>query len=158
MDQHLNSGGHVLQGEILMVRPTLHVLLVDDDDVAIEAVTRSFQKNMIDCKIIPAENGVVAFDILRNNHPERTITKPFLILLDLNMPQMNGFEFLQALRADIQFRDSVVFVLTTSDSDQDRTQAYDENIAGYMTKSSVGPQFKKLASLLEEYCAAVILP
>ncbi len=141
-----------------MVKPMLNVLLVDDDDVAIEAVTRSFKNNNINCRIIPAENGLIALDILRNTHPERTIIKPLLILLDLNMPQMNGFEFLQALRADAELRETVVFVLTTSDSDQDRNQAYDENIAGYMTKASVGPQFKKLASLLEEYSTSVILP
>lgn len=141
-----------------MHKAPLSVLLVDDDDVAIEAVVRSFHKCALDCVIIPAENGVVALDILRNTHPERKITKPYLILLDLNMPRMNGFEFLQSLRADPHLREAVVFVLTTSDSDQDRTQAYEENIAGYMTKSSVGPQFKKLAQLLEEYSNAVILP
>lgn len=141
-----------------MPKTPLNILLVDDDDVAIEAVVRSFRKSGLDFAITPAENGLVALDILRNHHPERKIDKPYLILLDLNMPGMSGLEFLQTIRSDTQLREAVVFVLTTSDSDQDRTQAYDENIAGYMTKSSVGPQFKKLVQLLEEYSSSVILP
>lgn len=142
----------------MMTKAALNILLVDDDDVAIEAVVRSFRKSGLDFTIIPAENGLVALEILRNKHPERKILKPYLILLDLNMPRMSGLEFLQTIRLDEHLRDAVVFVLTTSDSDQDRNQAYDENIAGYMTKSSVGPQFKKLVQLLDEYSTSVILP
>jgi len=74
------------------------------------------------------------------------------------MPRMNGFEFLQHLRADPNLHDEVVFVLTTSDADTDRTRAYHENIAGYMVKASVGPQFSKLAQLLQSYRSAVRLP
>ena len=74
------------------------------------------------------------------------------------MPRMNGFEFLTALRADRKLQDEVVFVLTTSDADEDRTHAYHEQIAGYMVKAAVGPQFAKLAGLLLAYRSAVSLP
>jgi CheY-like chemotaxis protein len=136
----------------------LSLLLVDDDDVAAEAVVRGLRKNAMQCPIVMAEDGSVALQVLRNAHATRRIAKPYLVLLDLNMPRMNGLEFLHALRSDAELRGTVVFVLTTSGSDRDRTRAYDENIAGYMIKSGVGPQLRGLAQFLIEYRAAVLLP
>ena len=141
-----------------MSEAKLSILLVEDDDVAAESVARSLRKNGVEYSITLAEDGLVALDILRGKHPGRRIAKPFIVLLDLNMPRMNGFEFLQELRADNELREAVVFVLTTSSSDEDRTRAYQENIAGYMVKAAVGPQFSKLAKLLDTYLAAVKLP
>jgi CheY-like chemotaxis protein len=134
------------------------ILLVEDDDVAAESVMRSLGKMGVVFPVTWAEDGSVALAILRGEDPARRVQRPLVILLDLNMPRMNGFEFLQALRADPKLRDEVVFVLTTSDSDTDRTRAYHEQIAGYMVKSAVGPQFAKLLQLLTSYVAAVELP
>jgi CheY-like chemotaxis protein len=108
--------------------------------------------------ITTAQDGREALDILRNRHATLSIKRPFVVLLDLNMPRMNGFEFLEEVRADEELKASVIFILTTSDSDADRSRAYNDNIAGYMVKSAVGPQFSKLASLLQNYEAAVRLP
>ena len=74
------------------------------------------------------------------------------------MPRMNGFEFLEALRGDAELRESVVFVLSTSDADADRSRAYHELVAGYMVKSAIGPQFSKLAKLLKQYTETIWLP
>ena len=134
------------------------ILVVDDDDVAAEAVVRGLRKNDMHCPIMAAENGAIALQVLRGAHPDRHIDKPYLVLLDLNMPQMNGFEFLRALRLDEELRGTVVFVLTTSDSPADRKRAYHENIAGYMVKSALGPQLRGLARFLIEYRSAVLLP
>jgi CheY-like chemotaxis protein len=136
----------------------LNLLLVEDDDVAAEAVIRGLHRHAMDCPVISAEDGNAALQILRGNHTELRIAKPYLVLLDLNMPRMNGFEFLAALRADTELRDTVVFVLTTSSAEPDRARAYQENIAGYIVKSAVGPQFSGLARLLTEYRSAVQLP
>lgn len=136
----------------------VNLLLVDDDDVAAEAVVRSLRKHTVDFPVTLARDGIEALEILRKTHPDLSIEKPYIILLDLNMPRMNGFEFLQEIRNDNQLRDSVVFVLTTSDFDADRTRAYQENIAGYMVKLAVGPQFSKLAALLNDYRNVVALP
>lgn len=136
----------------------VNILLVEDDDVAAEAVIRSMRKQHIANRIVVAEDGLAALDILRDTNGRHLISRPYMILLDLNMPRMNGFEFLEALRADPLLRDSVVFVLTTSNTDEDRTRAYKENIAGYMVKSEVGPQFRKLTDLLGSYWAAICLP
>ena len=136
----------------------LSILLIEDDDVAAESVKRSLNKMGVPFPVVWAEDGLIALAVLRGQDPERHIQRPLVILLDLNMPRMNGFEFLQQLRADPALQDEVVFVLTTSDADADRTRAYHEQIAGYMVKSAVGPQFFKLAQLLLSYASAVKLP
>ena len=135
-----------------------NILLVEDDDVAAEAVTRSLKKNGVTFPVVTAEDGMTALEILRGRHPTRKIAYPYIILLDLNMPRMNGFEFLQELRKDPQLSSAVVFVLTTSDAPSDRARAYRENIAGYMVKAAVGPQFSRLAKFLEEYRSTILLP
>jgi CheY-like chemotaxis protein len=71
---------------------------------------------------------------------------------------MDGLEFLTQMRADAVLHNTVVFVLTTSGRDADRSKAYQRHIAGYMVKSEVGPQFQKLASLLASYGESVALP
>lgn len=142
-----------------MSEPTpLNVLLVEDDDVAAEAVMRSMQRAGIPCAVTWVEDGQAALEVLREQDVKRKAPRPRLILLDLNMPRMNGFEFLEAARADPQLRNEVIFVLTTSSADADRSRAYDENVAGYMVKSAVGPQFARLTQLLDGYRRAVQLP
>jgi len=134
------------------------LLVVDDDDVAAEAVVRGMRKHGMDCAIVIAEDGMAALQILRGKHSTRQIAKPYLVLLDLNMPRMNGIEFLRELRSDDQLRGTVVFVLTTSGSDVDRAHAYRECIAGYMVKSGLGPQLSGLARFLTEYRTSVLPP
>jgi len=141
-----------------MNEQNLNILLVEDDDVSAECVVRSLRKNSMNFLITLAKDGLEALEILRNQHSYLNIEKPFLILLDLNMPRMNGFEFLKEIRIDNALRECVIFVLTTSDAPSDKMRAYEDNIAGYMVKSAVGPQFSKLAHLLDNYRSAVRLP
>lgn len=135
----------------------LTILLVEDDDVAAESVMRSLKKMGVDFPVVWVEDGLEALAVLRGQHPTKKVHRPLVTLLDLNMPRMNGFEFLQALRSDSQLKNEVVFVLTTSNNDADQMRAYQEQIAGYMVKSAVGPQFSKLAQLLLSYEQAVSL-
>lgn len=136
----------------------MNILLVEDDDVAAEGIQRSLNRCDLDCPVVHAEDGLEALRVLRGEHPELSVEKPFLVLLDLNMPRMNGLEFLREVRADDELRRTVVFVLTTSDSDTDRHSAYAHNVAGYMVKSDVGPHFSGLTDLLSDYRAVVVLP
>jgi CheY-like chemotaxis protein len=73
------------------------------------------------------------------------------------MPRMNGLEFLRELRLDAALKGTVVFVLTTSGAEADRARAYQHNIAGYMVKSAVGPQFSGLARFLTEFRSTVLV-
>jgi CheY-like chemotaxis protein len=127
-----------------------NLLIVEDDDVAAESIQRSLAKAGLPFTAIIAGDGLEALHILRGQH--------LIVLLDLNMPIMDGFEFLQAIRNDQALRSVVVFVLTTSSSDLDRAKAYNENIAGYMVKNNVGAHFSKLFELLSDYVEAVELP
>lgn len=136
----------------------LNVLLVDDDDVDAESVIRSLRRGTGPLNVLWVEDGLEALEVLRGEHPVLTIERPLVVLLDLNMPRMDGFEFLGALRHDPALSDLVVFVLSTSAAETDRTRAYHENIAGYLVKSFVGPQFSKLVRMLAGYQAAVTLP
>lgn len=136
----------------------LNILIVDDDDVAAEALVRCLGRAGLDFPVTWAEDGEQGLRALRGEDPARRVERPRVTLLDLNMPGMNGFEFLQQLRADPQRSAEVVFVLTTSDAENDRLRAYQSHVAGYMLKTEVGPKFARLAQLLGDYQQAVRLP
>ena len=107
--------------------------------------------------VVPRAPCTDSSEILRGEH-ERQIAKPYLVFLDLNMPRMNGIEFLRELREDRDLKGTVVFILTTSGTDADRARAYEQHIAGYMVKSGVGPQCAGLARFLNEYRSTVLFP
>ena len=141
-----------------MITSTIHILLVEDDDVDAEAIERSFLKHKISNPIRVVQDGRQALAVLRGQSGESPLTRPFLILLDLNMPRMNGIEFLGELRNDPNLRDSIVFVLTTSDADQDKVASYDQNVAGYIVKSRAGGDFIELITMLNGYWRVVEFP
>lgn len=114
----------------------IHILLVEDDEIDVEVVQRTFQKQQISYPLVHASNGLEALQILRGEDNYPCLPQPYLILLDINMPRMNGIEFLQALRQDVTLRSSIVFVMTTSNEDEDKIAAYNEQIAGYFLKSN----------------------
>lgn len=134
------------------------ILLVEDDDIDARAVERGLRKLKIANPVIRAKNGLEALNILRGKDTQNTISKPYLILLDLNMPIMNGLDFLQKIREDVDLIDSVVFVLTTSQAETDRVAAYKENIAGYIVKSNVRDGFTDVIKMLDHYWRVVLLP
>jgi CheY-like chemotaxis protein len=134
------------------------VLIVDDDDVARESITRGMRANGIDLPVTLATDGVDALAVLRGKDPERPIRSPLLILLDLNMPEMNGFEFLRELRADPRLTRHVVFAVTTSESRQDHFFAYQHHVAGYIVKTAADRWHSRLAMLLKSYREGVRLP
>jgi CheY-like chemotaxis protein len=137
---------------------TVTVLLVDDDDVDVQAVRRAFRKAKIANPVEVARDGVEALAILRGEEGHDPIQRPYIIILDLNMPRMDGREFLTELRNDPQHHDAVVFVLTTSQADEDRAASYDKNVAGYIVKSDVGKGFLNVINLLDCYWRVVLLP
>lgn len=137
---------------------TVRILLVDDNDVDVEAVQRAFTRSRIANPIVVARDGLDALDVLRGTNGRAPVPRPYLVLLDLSMPRMNGVEFLDALRADPALRDTIVFVLTTSSSDEDKVASYNHNVAGYIVKSEVGEGFVRLISLLDHFWRIVEFP
>ena len=133
----------------------LNILLVEDDDVDVMNVRRAFQKNNIANPLFVAANGVDALQQLREGKIPRDRR---IILLDLNMPQMNGIEFLRELRADAELKLTPVIVLTTSNDERDRIEAYNLNVAGYLLKPVTFSNFCETMAALNKYWALVELP
>ncbi|MEM6329335.1 MAG: response regulator [Planctomycetota bacterium] len=141
-----------------MADNTVTILLVEDDQIDAEAIRRAFVKARIANPIEVVPDGVEALKRLRGDGGAEKLGQPYLVLLDLNMPRMNGIEFLEELRQDIELRPSIVFVLTTSDDDRDKLAAYDKQVAGYMVKSKAGEDFVKLIGMLDHYWRVVEMP
>jgi CheY-like chemotaxis protein len=132
-----------------MSEKLLHILLVDDDEVDVMNVQRAFKRNNIINPLYVASNGLEALDLLRG--PAAIPGPRRLILLDLNMPKMNGLEFLRAIREDPALRPLTVVVLTTSDDERDRIEAYNLNVAGYILKPVTFTAFVEAMATLNKY-------
>jgi CheY-like chemotaxis protein len=133
----------------------LNILLVEDDEVDVMNVRRAFQKNHITNPLFIATNGVDALEQLRDGKIPRDRR---IVLLDLNMPQMNGIEFLREIRRDPELNLMPVVVLTTSNDERDRIEAYNLNVAGYLLKPVTFSNFCEVMAALNKYWALVELP
>ena len=138
----------------------INILLVEDDEVDVMNVRRAFKKYKITNPLFVAGNGIEAFTMLRsqNELPPQVPENRRLILLDLNMPRMNGLEFLQELRKDKILKRTPVIVLTTSDEDRDRIEAYNLNVAGYILKPVTFVNFAEVMVALNKYWALCEMP
>jgi len=138
-----------------MTDKVLNILLVEDDQVDVMNVRRAFEKNRIANPLYVADNGLSALELLRSNTipEERRI-----VLLDLNMPRMNGLEFLREVRADQKLRSTVVVVLTTSNDERDKIDAYNLNVAGYLLKPVTFLNFVEAMAAINKYWTLVELP
>ena len=133
----------------------LNILLVEDDQVDVMNVKRAFEKNKILNPLYIAGDGLEALAMLRAG---KVPADRRIILLDLNMPRMNGIEFLRELRADPELRSSPVIVLTTSNAEKDRIDAYQLNVAGYLLKPVTFMNFVEVTAALNKYWTLVELP
>jgi CheY-like chemotaxis protein len=134
---------------------SLNILLVEDDQVDVMNVKRAFEKNRIANPLFLAGDGLEALELLRSDRMPR---ERRLVLLDLNMPRMNGIEFLRELRADPQLQLTPVVVLTTSDDERDKINAYNLNVAGYLLKPVTFINFVEAMAALNKYWTLVELP
>ena len=133
----------------------LNILLVEDDEVDVMNVKRAFDKNRIANPLYVAPDGTEALRMLRADEVPR---ERRIILLDLNMPRMNGIEFLRELRADQALSHTPVVVLTTSDDERDKINAYNLNVAGYLLKPVTFVNFVEVMAALNKYWTLVELP
>lgn len=130
------------------------VLLVEDDIFDTMTAEKSFAKFSIPHRLYTAFNGEEALDLLLGrNGAEALRPLPEVILLDLNMPRMNGHEFLAELRANPEFQDIPVFITTTSGMDVDRLNTQNLGVSGYILKPldfETGADLSDSLSLLEK--------
>lgn len=134
---------------------TLNLVLIEDDDIDVMNVRRALERAHVTNPLFVAHNGLEGLELLRSDKVPRDRR---LVLLDLNMPKMNGIEFLREVRKDPALRSTPVVVLTTSDDDRDKIQAYDLNVAGYLLKPVTFVNFVDVMAALNKYWALVELP
>ncbi len=129
---------------------TTNILLVDDDEIDVMNVRRAFEKGKIQDPLFHAGDGIEALEMLRGGAIPR---ERRLVLLDLNMPRMNGIEFLRELRADPELHRTAVVVLTTSRAERDRIDAYGFHVAGYLVKPVRFVSFVEHLTAIDRYWA-----
>ncbi|CAM2733472.1 two-component response regulator [Legionella steigerwaltii] len=131
---------------------SIHFMLVDDDAIDIKDMQRTFKKNKIDNPLHVATNGLEALNKLLGINGEKKIKPtPKIIILDINMPKMNGIEFIKSIRAHEKLKSLLVFILTTSNSEKDKIDAYNLNVAGYIVKPFHISEFVEIISSLHRY-------
>jgi CheY-like chemotaxis protein len=130
-----------------MTHRLVNILLVEDDEVDVMNVKRAFSKNNIKNPLFVAGNGVEALEMLEN----KIVPLPRIIILDINMPKMNGIEFLKILRENEKLKNISVFVMTTSNEDSDKIKAYNLNVAGYILKPLSFEKFVVSVSTLNNF-------
>lgn len=133
----------------------LNILLVEDDEIDVMTVRRAFRKNNITNPLRVAGDGIEALEMLRSGEMP---AENRIVLLDINMPRMDGIEFLRELRADPALRSTTVVVLTTSNEDRDRIHAYELNVAGYILKPVTFVTFVESMTMLKKYWTLMEFP
>ena len=133
---------------------TQPILLVEDDNIDAMTVRRAMKELSITNELIRRCNGEEALDYLRSDNTE----KPCLILLDLNMPKMNGLELLRIVKADEDLATIPVIVLTTSGEPCDIIESFKFSVAGYMIKSVNYAEFKETMRVINEYWTLSEMP
>lgn len=141
-----------------MAYEEVKILIVDDDDVCIMALKRAIKKMKLLNPVSVAKDGVEALEILSGDGGVEKLMPPYIILLDINMPRMDGHEFLEALREDPNLQRSLVFILTTSSAPEDVHRAYEKNVAGYVVKEDPYTSFKATFELVDKFSNLIVFP
>ena len=134
------------------------ILLVEDDDVDAMTVERCLKQAKITNTMVRAQDGVEALEMLRGTHASAQLAAPYLLLVDIRMPRLDGIGLINEIRKDPELTRTVIFVLTTSDADRDKMAAYNAHVAGYIVKTGSSDQFLTLATMLNYYLVIVEPP
>jgi CheY-like chemotaxis protein len=130
------------------------ILLVEDDRVDVMTVERALKELKVTNPLVHSANGEEALGYLRSESNK----KPCVILLDLNMPKMNGTEFLKVVKADDVLKRIPVIVLTTSREEQDVVESFNLSIAGYIVKPTDYKKFVEAIRAIDLYWTLSELP
>ena len=136
------------------MRNSKPILLVEDDAVDVMTVKRALKDIQVMSELVPIGDGEQALAYLRDDGN----AKPCVILLDLNMPKMNGTEFMRIVKADEALRKIPIIVLTTSNSNQDISKSFELGAAGYMLKSVDYKKFMEIIKTIDLYWTLSKLP
>lgn len=134
------------------------ILIVDDDEVCVMALQRAIKKMKLLNHVEVASDGVEAWEKLKGEAGNEQLMPPYIILLDISMPRMDGHEFLEKVRNDEFLHRSLVFVLTTSSAIEDVQRAYDQNVAGYVVKGSPYDSFIKTFEMVDKFANLIVFP
>ncbi len=140
---------------------TMNILLVEDDEVDRMLFHRALKKAGAKCTVVDATDGAEALELLQSltGSGERSgQARNTVIVTDINMPRMNGHEFVAAVRENPDLANAVVFVYSTSATDEDRQLAYSQHVAGYLLKRGDDDALKDIGSLFDVYSRTVELP
>ncbi len=130
------------------------ILLIEDDDVDVMTVKRAIRDLKVTNQLVSIGDGEKAIEYLRTE----STTKPCIILLDLNMPKMDGAEFLKIVKADKALKKIPIVILTTSNSDRDVIESFERGAAGYMVKSVDYEKFVETIRAIDQYWTLSKLP
>ncbi len=136
------------------MRTSRPILLVEDDNVDAMTVKRALKDLKVTNQLVHRINGEEALNYLR----DKDTLKPCVILLDLNMPKMNGLEFLKIAKTNAEFRQIPVIVLTTSKDEQDKVETFQFSVAGYITKPTDYKKFVEAMRTVNLYWTLSELP
>jgi CheY-like chemotaxis protein len=134
----------------------LNVLLVEDEPADAHLVRLAFEEGKVLADLHHVQDGVEAFEFLRREHGHAQAPAPDLILLDLNMPRMDGRQFLQKIKADAALHKIPVVVLTTSDAERDMLDSYDHFAAGYIVKPVDVDDFVRIVRGIGDYWINIV--
>lgn len=137
-----------------MKAPNKPILIVEDDDVDVMTMQRAFKEIHVPNPVVRQENGELAIEYLR----DRRNATPCIILLDLNMPVMNGIEFLEVVKRDDDLRRIPVVVVTTSKEQEDKVNSFNFSVAGYMEKPVDYRRFVDVVRSIDVYWSLSELP
>jgi len=134
----------------------IEVLYVEDDPGDVLLTREALEHGKVHTNLHVVQDGVEAMESLRREGKFADAPRPDLILLDLNMPRMDGHEFLEKIKADEQFNTIPIVVLTTSDADQDIVNSYRLQASCHITKPVDLKQFSKVVRSIEEFWICVV--
>lgn len=128
------------------------ILLVEDSDTEVSAIQRAFLKNNMTNIVHVAKDGLDALEKLRGTNGQAKLSPfPRIIVLDINMPRMDGIEFLKALRSDASLHHLIVIIFTGSDRKEDVISTYNLNISGYIKKPLDSDELIKIIHELNDF-------
>ena len=139
-------------------RKPIQLILVEDDEAEAAAIRNACAMTGVHGEITCFPDGKEALAALQGSFGSQLLAKPFLILLDLDLPDEGGLAFLDALRADPVLRRSIVFAMSRSTRDEDKAAAYDRRVAGYLVKDVFAHDYTTLCDLLDVYGRSIQFP